>query len=211
MILIVAFVASTLIALLRGGHLSRLAELPLRHAWLVLAAVALQYPLVYNLVGAGTVLGVPLAGLMMIGSYVLLLVVVYTNRRLPGMPIVALGVLSNLLVIALNGGWMPITPEAVARLGHTSRVADAGQVAKVWGAKDVVLTRAETRLWWLSDVFVLTAPFPVPAAFSIGDLLVAAGIFWLLQQALTGGKEQPLPGRGATNGALEIMRKEKQS
>ncbi len=185
MILIVAIIASTLIALLRGGRLTRLAYLPFRYAWLALAAVVLQYPLVYDLVHGPIILGVSLANLIMLASYLLLLCVLWSNRRLPGIPIIALGLLSNLTVMLLNGGWMPITPEALTRLEHLPRVA-AGPVAKVWGAKDIMLTRAQTRLWFLSDVFVVTRPFPLPAAFSAGDVLVAVGIFWLLQEVLAG-------------------------
>ncbi len=192
MILIAAVIVSTLIALMRGGRLGRLADLPLRYAWLALAAVVLQYPLVYYNLGHGAIiLGVSVANLVMVGSYILLLWVLWANRRLPGLPLVALGVLCNLLVMTLNGGWMPITPEAVARLGHMPRVTTTGSVAKVWGAKDIMLPRAQTWLWPLSDVFVVTAPFPIPSAFSPGDVLVAVGLFWLLQQSLVKPVSQP--------------------
>jgi len=36
-------------------------------------------------------------------------------------------------------------------------------------------------LWVLSDILVLPPPFPWPAAFSLGDLLIATGIVILLQ------------------------------
>lgn len=186
MILVLAVVVGIAVGLLRGGRLARLADLRLAHGWLVLAAVALQYPLVYNLVGSAAIIGVPLAYPMMAVSLVLVLAAVWANRRLPGVPLVGLGLLANLLVMACNGGWMPMTPEALGRLGHLSRLTPQGDVPKVWGAKNVMLARAETRLWWLSDIFVVAAPFPVPGAFSIGDVLVALGLFWLLQQALVG-------------------------
>ena len=197
MILVAAIILSTLIAMIRGGRLSRLADLPLRYAWLALAAVVLQYPLVYNgLVHGVAIWGLSLANLVMVGSYILLLWVLWANRRLPGIPLVALGVLSNLVVMVLNGGWMPITPEAVARLGHTPRVSATGPVAKVWGAKDIMLPRAQTRLWLLSDVFVVTAPFPIPSAFSPGDVLVAVGLFCLLQQTMVRPMSQPADAPG---------------
>ncbi len=186
MILVVAVAASVVVGLLRGGCLARLAELRFARGWLVLAAVALQYPLVYNLVGRTAIIGVPLALPMMAVSVLLVLIAVWANRHLPGVPLVGLGLVANLVAMACNGGWMPITPEALARLGHQSWVTPQGEVLKVWGAKNVVLAQAETRLWWLSDVFVLSRPFPVPSAFSIGDVLVALGLFWLLQQALLG-------------------------
>jgi len=171
---------------LRGGRLSRLASLRVEFGWLALAAVALQYPLVYNLVAEATIIGVPLVTLMMVVSCALVVCVVWANRRLPGVFLVGLGLLANLVVMTLNGGWMPITPEALQRMGRLSWVTPRGTVAKVWGAKNVALPRAETRLWWLSDILVLGPPLSLPTAFSLGDVLIAAGLFWLLQEALVG-------------------------
>lgn len=183
MILVVATIIALLIALLRGGRLTRLAELRLRYAWLVLAAVVLQYLLVYDILPWPALPGISLVYLLTVVSYLMLLGMVWANRSLPGMLLVGLGIASNLIVMMANGGWMPITPEAVEWLGHSSRVAE-GSVARVWGSKDIVLPRGSTRLWWLSDVFVLVPPFPVASAFSIGDMLTAVGVFWLLQGTL---------------------------
>ncbi len=196
MILIVAVILSALVALFRGGHLLRLADMRLAHGWLALAAVAIQWPLVYEGAHLSAVLGAPATYLAMAVSYVLLFWVVWANRRLPGVPLIGLGMFSNLLVMSLNGGWMPITPEALGQLGRLTWVTPAGSTAKVWGAKNVMLPRAETRLWWLSDVVVLPAPFPLPTAFSAGDVLIALGAFWFLQHAL-GAPGRTKPDAGA--------------
>jgi hypothetical protein len=190
-ILVIAVVVSTIVALLRGGRLARLADLRIVHAWLALAAVALQYPLVYDLLGQRTIAGVPLAVAVMAATYAMLLWFVWANRRLPGLPLLGVGLLLNLVVMAANGGWMPITPEALARLGRLSWVTGRASPHKVWSAKDIMLAQAQTRLWGLSDIFVLPAPFPVPTAFSVGDVLVALGVFWLLQRVLL--PESPAP------------------
>jgi hypothetical protein len=189
-ILVAAAVLSVVVAILRGGHLSRLADVKFRHAWLVLAAVALQFPLVYEMVRGRAVAGVAISALMMLASGVALLYALWANRRLPGIALVGVGMLANVTVMVANGGWMPITMEALSRLGALEKVVAAGATARVWGAKNIVLARGETHLWWLSDVFVLAAPFPVPGAFSIGDVLVAAGLFSLLQWALVGPAER---------------------
>ncbi|MDI7274812.1 MAG: DUF5317 domain-containing protein [Anaerolineae bacterium] len=196
MILVAAVAVSTLIALVRGGRLARLADLPIGRAWLVLAAVVFQYPLVYIHVRAQSVLGVPVASLLMAASWILLLVAVWANRRLPGVALVGLGMVLNLLVMSANGGWMPVTPEGLARLHALDKVVMVGDTARVWGAKNIVLERADTRLWALSDIFIVPPPlpsFPLRAAFSVGDILIAAGLFWLLQSALVGSSKDERP------------------
>ncbi|MBM3302525.1 MAG: DUF5317 family protein, partial [Deltaproteobacteria bacterium] len=45
-------------------------------------------------------------------------------------------------------------------------------------------------LWELSDIFVLPPPFPLPTAFSLGDALIAGGVFLLLQKAVGDGSPE---------------------
>lgn len=194
MILIVAILVSVLIALLRGGRLAGLADLRLRYAWLVLVAVALQALVVYNVVGP-TLGGLPLSGLLDVASTLLALGVLWPNRRLPGLWVVGLGLLANLAAIAANGGWMPVAPEALAGLGR----AVPAMGTKLYGAENIVLPRAATRLWWLSDVFVVR--FPVPSVFSAGDVLVALGLFWLLYSAMVRSEGVATARRATETGA----------
>ena len=114
-------------------------------------------------------------------SLVLLLVFVWQNRGLTGIQIVGLGVICNLVVILVNGGLMPITPDTLAQI-------NPGSLPERWGphlhygySKDVILLREQTNLWALSDILVLPPPFPRPTAFSVGDVLIAVGILVLLQ------------------------------
>jgi hypothetical protein len=64
--------------------------------------------------------------------------------------------------------------------------ASAETGTRVLATKDIVLPRDETRLWFLSDIFVVLPPFPIPSVFSPGDVLIAAGMFLLVQRALRG-------------------------
>jgi len=49
-----------------------------------------------------------------------------------------------------------------------------------FGAKDILLHPQNTRFEWLADRFLLPTWFPYQAAFSLGDVFIALGIFYLL-------------------------------
>jgi hypothetical protein len=187
MVLLVLALLALLTAVLRGGQFSRLAAIRIRSGWLILVAFAMQVWLVYFSTGKTGGAFDP-SSWMHVGSYALLMTALWQNRHLPGMPVIALGLLLNAAVITANGGFMPIEPDAVERIGHTSRVVEPQLGSRVLMAKDLVLPRNLTRLWLLSDVFVVALPYPFRTAFSLGDALLAAGIFVLLNRVMINGR-----------------------
>ena len=188
MILVAATVLSIAVALLRGGRFTSLVRMPLRWGVLAVAAFVIQALFIYQ-TPSRRVIGVwGWEELLFVGSHLLLLVVVWANRQLAGVKWIGLGLLLNLVVMVANGGWMPITPEAIVKVGHTSLVPSLVSGTRVYSSKNIVLSSQETRLWFLSDVFVLSRPFPVPSVFSIGDVFVALGVFLLLQGAMLGDR-----------------------
>ena len=191
MILAAAFFLSIAIALLRGGHLRRFAEMPLRWGWVALIAFGLQiYQIYFPEPKAEGLLSA--RGAILVLSYALILAVVWKNRALPGIKIIGVGLVANFLVMLLNGGYMPITAEALGQVGHSQNIVGSGAGARVFGTKDIVLPHESTVAWWLSDIFVAPPPFPIPSVFSIGDVFIATGVFWLVQQA-TVGAANPTP------------------
>src|SRR3954447_69438 len=102
------------------GRLSALADLPLRASALALAAVAIQVVVISVLpTGDHTV-----HTTLHLASYVLLGAFAFANRRIAGVPIIALGGLSNFVAIAANGGVMPTAPSAAASVGHTAAAGE---------------------------------------------------------------------------------------
>ncbi len=183
MILAAAVLGAVVIGLVRGGDLRRLAHVPLRWGGLTLVSFALQIYLIYFPESVSEGLLSPRVGLLLL-SYVLLFAVVWQNRTLPGLGLIALGFTANLAVMVANGGYMPITAEALTQVGHARNILAPGAGARVAATKDIVLPREMTVAWWLSDIFVLPPPFPIPSVFSIGDLLIAVGAFWLIQRSM---------------------------
>jgi len=163
----------------RGRAFHRIAAIPLRSAGLALLAFALQWPLLQA--PAGPVQRIGMQQVLFLLSHLLLLGFVWRNWRLPGIQIVGLGVMCNLLVIAANGGFMPITPETLVQINPGSTLAQWSVGAHYGHSKDIILPWTEIRLGALSDILVIPPPFPRPTAFSLGDLLIASGIVVLLQ------------------------------
>jgi hypothetical protein len=182
-ILLLALAVALLVAFLRGGSLRHLADFHLEWGWLAGLALAIQIVAVYWATGDSYLY---LQGGALVVSSLLLLPVVWRNRRSPGLALIGLGLVLNLAVMVANGGFMPITPEAVARIEDQHLIVHLDGVKRMSGSKGIALPREETALWALSDIFVIPPPFPVASAFSLGDLLVTVGAFIFLQRAMVG-------------------------
>jgi len=112
-------------------------------------------------------------------TYVSAIAFLWLNRKFPGVILVGIGALSNGLVIALNGGTLPASASAVER---------AGRGATPEFANSAVLENPV--LPWLGDFFAWPAPMPLANTFSIGDVLIIAGVF---VAAWSGSQRIPWP------------------
>lgn len=197
MILLLALVLSLILAHLLGGRLSNLASLPLRGPGLALGALGIQVVVVYWIAPGSSLelLRVPLLTL----SYIVLAVFIIWNRRLPGMWILGVGLAANWAVILANGGHMPVTYEALVAAGRGSLVTGTAPGTYVFGSKDILLPLQDTRLWFLSDIFVIPPPFPIPSVFSVGDAIIALGLLWFVPWALGAQTHTRLTGSAPSN------------
>jgi len=179
---LIVIVAAVLVGLLVGGSLRNFERLRV-HWWvLAFAGLALQILPVPTIGGAPTwAVG---AG-MLVASYVLLLTFLTVNRWIPGAPVMAIGLVLNLAVVAANGG-MPVSARAVEAAGGS-----AAELAEGAGAKHHLLNDAEV-LSPLGDVIPI--PPPIGVVLSIGDVLLYLGIGWFVIQVMRGrSRENPRP------------------
>jgi hypothetical protein len=155
-VLVAVVVLSALAVPLFGGRLGALAEVRLRRVWAIFAALGLA-------VVATGLPGLPdgVRSLLLVAAYPVGGVFLAANWRVPGIPLAALGVALNLLVIAANGGVMPASPLPADAPGFQSSAAVA-----------------DPRLAFLGDVFALPASWPLSNVFSVGDMLIAVGLAW---------------------------------
>jgi len=175
MFLFFAVIAGALaIAVLIGGDVRRLSQLRLRHLELLLAAFAAKISVALlgtthaaAAVNAARPLNVIGAGL--------LLAVVWFNRRIPGALVFGAGLTLNLIVILAFGGRMPVL--LPGDIDPNSAV-----LAVLKGGLDplhVALPHPQG-LWFLGDILAIPGIGGHASLVSIGDLLMAAGVAWLI-------------------------------
>ncbi len=164
-----------------GGRLSALADVRARLAWVLLLALGLQ-------VLSVSVPGVPepLRPLLLLASYPVAAVFVLANRHLPGMVLIGLGALLNLIAMSANGGVMPASAAALDRAGlplHSDTYVNSTLLE-------------QPRLSFLGDVFAIPRPVPLHNVFSVGDISIALGVV-VAVHGLSGSRLHPFrpPGR----------------
>lgn len=169
MLILAGTVLAMLLVPVLGGRLSGLSRIELSGGRLLAVALALQVLAITVVPGAPHDLLVGLHA----GSYVLAAAFVWRNRRVRGLPLLASGGALNALVIAVNGGQMPASAQAVRRAGLP--LEEDGFVNS--GVLD------DPRLAALGDVFASPGWLPLSNVYSPGDLLLLAGAVWVVHAA----------------------------
>jgi len=162
MFILYAVVIGVLVGLLAGGRPGGLASLRLRWQGAIVGGLLFQVVLF-----AGPVterigdLGPPLY----VASTLVVVAAMVRNRAVTGIPVVIAGALCNLVAVLANGGFMPASPTALAAAGRVVPAAysNSSQVAN-------------PAAWPLTDIFALPAWLPLANVFSVGDVLIGAGV-----------------------------------
>ena len=153
-----------LLCALGGTLLAFLRPPRMPHYWPLLGIAAVPQ--------IGSIFGIWIPGMFLI-SVIAFWAWCLCNRALPGMLIVGLGMLLNLLVMAFHDGAMPVHAAVLTQAGYA-----APPGAALLGSKDVVVQASPLAL--LSDWMVLSYGARTLIA-SPGDLIAVLGIlYWLL-------------------------------
>lgn len=166
MFILYAVLIGLLVGFLLGGRWQALGEIRFHWALLIalgfLAQVVLFTDQVAGIVGDA---GPPLY----VGTTLVVGAAVLRNIRLPGMPLILAGALSNMAAILANGGFMPATPEAYAALGKAEPT--------IYSNSAVL---SDPALAPLVDRFALPTWLPLHNVFSLGDVLLGVGVAVLI-------------------------------
>jgi hypothetical protein len=156
-----AVLGGIVVGLLTGGSIARLGDLHFRWAPLIVLGLLVQLALFSS--PLGDALG-DLAPPIYVLSNLAVLVAVWRNTSIPGMWLVLAGGAANLLAIVANGGFMPVSPDALAAMGRSPHA----------GYSNSRLFE-NVALWPLTDLFAMPAWVPAANVFSLGDMLIGFG------------------------------------
>ena len=168
MLLVYGVAAAILAGYLAGGRLRNYLVRPLRGV--LLPALALLIEACFGPLAARWDPDLWL-GWAKCAEYALLAAFLFLNRRRRGVKLLALATAANFAVISLNGFSMPVTPivyDDPALSGLIARI-EAGELP------EYALAGWDAPLWFLGDTIPLFGGLA-----SVGDLLMAAGMFLLV-------------------------------
>ena len=171
MFMLYSLVLGFALGLVLGGRPTGLGNVRFRWTPLAIAGLAAQIvlfsPVVAGIIGDA---GPPLY----VASTIAVVAVVISNVAVaPGLALVALGAIANVLAIVSNGGYMPVTPEALAASGRFVSEAYSNS-----------LENARPAFELLVDRFAMPAQLPLANVFSLGDVSVGIGIVIVIVSAM---------------------------
>jgi hypothetical protein len=171
--------------LFRKGNFNGLADLRLRNGWIFPLLLLMQI-LIFAFQNKFTWVA-SISEYFFLGVYVVGLYFLWINRKQPGFYWIVIGVFLNFIVMAVNGGRMPVSLEAASILDPFYADVLQGGIY----AKHQMLTSA-THLGFLGDIIPLSKPYPREQVISVGDIIMNIGGFVFVLHLMLSGKK-PLP------------------
>jgi hypothetical protein len=171
--------------LIRRGNFNGFAELRLRNGWIFPLLLVIQI-IIFIFQSKFTWIA-SISEYFFLGVYVIGLYFLWINRKQAGFNYILIGVFLNFLVMAINGGRMPVSLEAASILDpFYAEILKSGIYAKHQLLSD------STYLGFLGDIIPLSSPYPREKIISIGDVIMNIGGFiFVVHLMLLGKKSLP--------------------
>jgi len=161
-----------------GGRIQGLADARFRFTPVFLLGLLIQVALFSTPLGE-TAWARSAGPAVYVGTMVLILAALTANLQGRGSQLAVAGALCNLAVIVANGGYMPVSADAVRRTHGEAAVLELGQEGPL---TNVRLMDERTRLPFLGDIISLPPSLPSSNVASVGDFILAAGVaLWLVE------------------------------
>jgi len=177
MLLVYGIIISIVVGLIRKGNIRGLAELGIRRVELIFVAFLIE-------ASTGAIPRIVpgadqrLLWLWVTIEYLFLFLFIWYNRNRKEILVLGIGILLNFAVIMANQGSMPISQDIL----KIPSLAEKFQSIVSGGLSEYHLMTESTILWFLGDIFYV--PILDPGFMSIGDIIIAIGVFLLIQTAM---------------------------
>jgi len=173
--------SSLLVGKVRGGKFSNISSGEIKGWYFIVSSFLIEFSAVYFASKGIRIIidGIPFIHLL---SYIMLFIGLLMNFDKYPFWIITAGVFLNFLVIMANGGQMPVSIEALESMGLFDNAA------AIMNGRIITHTPLvdSTRLKFLSDIFAMPKFYPRPKVFSIGDVIMAVGVFVYIQNLMLG-------------------------
>ncbi len=170
---------SIVVGKLRGGSFSNIKDANLEKWYFFVSGFFVEFAAVY-LASKGVSFFTENIIFVHFLSYLLLFIGIYFNRSILAFKIIFVGIFLNFFVIMANGGQMPVSGELMVNIGlidNMMNIRDGKIITHT-------LINDHTVFKYLGDIFVLGKPYPRPKIFSIGDVIMALGVFIYIQEIM---------------------------
>ncbi len=175
MFILYALIAGIVVGVATGGRVAALAEIRFRWAPLILVGFLAQIVLFSDVVAERVGDAGPI---LYMASTLVVVAAVLRNLDLPGLPLIVLGAACNMAAIISNGGYMPTTEAAAATFGREAPSAYSNSAIVASPALELLVDRIPLPRW-----------LPFANIISIGDVLLAIGVFVLLVAVMRRGRK----------------------
>jgi hypothetical protein len=176
-VLLEGLILGILVGIMRGGRIKRLGFLALRLPIFILIAFILQLSIsILIYMGNGFVIQYKTAFFIL--SYGVLFAALLFNLNYKAMWFILLGALLNFTAIIFNNGRMPIDLSILEKPGFENLLTSITTGAL---PQYISIHEANSATVYFGKILTLPSWYPIKQIFSIGDLLIALGIFFVVQ------------------------------
>ncbi|EOC99991.1 DUF5317 domain-containing protein [Caldisalinibacter kiritimatiensis] len=177
--LLESLVGSVVIGFIRGGKLRRLTNIRFKRIWIFLLAIAVQLGIVFLTINEVEFVLKYTKELYII-SYALLFIGIISNFKYKSLWVIAIGGALNLFSFIANKGKIPVSVEGL-ELAGLKEMAELVKQGKMTLYEPI--TEA-TKYSFLGDIITVPEPYPFPHILSIGDMVIALGLFIFIQSIM---------------------------
>lgn len=171
--LIETVILAILTGYLTGGRLKNLGDTKIDFAWFIFVSLALRYlPVVISFFNDSPFIIEVFAPVLFSLSYLIIIAVLAVNIRHRSLNPVLAGSIMNFIVVIANGGYMPVSSDALERGGF-----DLSRATGMYLDMNHIISDSDSKLMFLADIFLIPPPYPFPQLLSAGDILMVFGIF----------------------------------